>query len=126
MASDFDRDNSIDALLKGARRDSAHANHVEARSGCLDAETLAAWADGGLDADRVGAIEAHVADCSRCQTLAAAFFTPAESAATTVPKVVPFRRNPVLYWVPIAAGTIAATLVIWLGVRDQNALIPQA
>ena len=122
MASDFDRDNSIDALLKGARSDPAQQ---EAGRACLDAETLAAWADGGLDADRVRAIEAHVADCARCQALSAAFFSSDETVATGAPKVVPFRRNRVMYWLPIAVGTIAATLVIWLGVRDKNEVIPQ-
>jgi hypothetical protein len=126
VASDFDRDNSIDALLKGARRDPAPASNVEAGPACLDAETLAAWADGGLDADRVRVIEAHVADCSRCHSLSAAFFSSDQTAAANGPKVVPFRRNRVMYWVPIAAGTIAATLVIWLGVRDQNALTSEA
>ncbi len=129
MASDFDRDNSIDALLKGARRDPAA---LEAGPACLDAESLAAWADGGLDADRVRAVEAHVADCARCQALSAALFATDDTVAAGVsvtpnaPKVVPFRRNRVMYWMPIAAGTIAATLVIWLGVRDQNELESQA
>jgi hypothetical protein len=122
--SDFDRDNSIDALLKGARRESIAQ---EAGPACLDAETLAAWADGALDADRVRAIEAHVADCVRCQTLSAAFFAANEDVPVTAgPKVVPFRRNRIMYWLPIAAGTIAATLVIWLGVRDRNDVMPQA
>ena len=123
MASDFDRDNSIDALLRGARRDPARQ---EAGPACLDAETLAAWADGGLDADRVRAIEAHVADCARCQALSSAFFSSDETVAGGAPKVVPFRRNRVMYWLPIAAGTIAATLVIWIGVREKNEVVSEA
>jgi hypothetical protein len=126
VASDFDRDNSIDALLKGAHRTAAAGIGVGAGPVCLDAETLAAWADGGLDGDRVRAIEAHVADCARCQALSAAFFSSDETVAADAPKVVPFRRNPVVYWLPIAAGTIAASLLIWLGVRDRNEVIPQA
>jgi hypothetical protein len=126
VASDFDRDNSIDALLRGARRDPAAGSGVGAGPACLDAETLAAWADGGLDADRVRAIEAHVVDCARCQALSAAFFSSDETVSAGAPKVVPFRRNRVMYWLPIAVGTIAATLVIWLGARDRTEAIPQA
>jgi hypothetical protein len=126
VASDFDRDNSIDALLQGARRNPAAVSHVETGPACLDAETLAAWAEGGLDADRVRLIETHVADCARCQALSAAFFSSDETVTEGVPKVVRFRRNRVMYWAPIAAGTIAATLVIWIGVRDQDELKSEA
>ena len=38
---------------------------------CLDAETVAAWMDGGLDAAGVAAAEAHASTCERCQALLA-------------------------------------------------------
>ena len=38
---------------------------------CLDAETVAAWLDGGLDAAGVAAAEAHASTCERCQALLA-------------------------------------------------------
>ena len=41
--------------------------HAAGGSACLDAETLGAWADGGLDAAAMAAVEAHVSTCARCQ-----------------------------------------------------------
>ena len=120
MASDFDRDNSVDRLLKGARRDLTTGPAEEAGPACLDAETLAAWADGGLDADQARLVLAHVADCARCQAMSAAFFSADDGAAVSSSKVAAFRSNRVMYWLPIAVGTIAATLVIWLGIRGRN------
>ena len=58
--------------------------------------------------------------------MSAAFFSSDETVAAGPANVVPFRRNQVMYWLPIAAGTIAATLVIWLGVREKNEVMPQA
>jgi hypothetical protein len=37
---------------------------------CLDAETLAAWVDGGLSRNAAAMAEAHVSSCPRCQTIA--------------------------------------------------------
>ena len=39
------------------------------RDACLDAETLGAWTDGGLDPAAMAAAEAHVSNCARCQAL---------------------------------------------------------
>ena len=39
---------------------------------CLDADTLAAWADNALGAAELAAAEAHAADCARCQAMLAA------------------------------------------------------
>ena len=122
MASEFDREKSIHALLEGARRSPASQ---EPGPACLDAEELAAWADGRLDAEAVRAIEAHVADCTRCQAMSAAFFSSDETIASGA-EIVQFRRNPAADWLPIAVGTIAATLVIWIGVGKMNDEKPEA
>src|SRR5512138_325541 len=63
-----DRDATIDRLLAG-RATRRPGNPTDA---CLDAETLAAWADGALDAGALAAAEAHAADCARCQAMLAA------------------------------------------------------
>ncbi|HXT71605.1 MAG TPA: hypothetical protein VN700_17745 [Vicinamibacterales bacterium] len=119
MASEFDRDNSVDHLLKGARRNAGAAH--EAGPACLDAETLAAWSDDGVDADRAREIEMHVASCTRCQEMSAAFFRTEEAAATpaAATTVLPFKRNRLMYWLPIAAG-IAATVVVWLNLPQRE------
>jgi anti-sigma factor RsiW len=40
---------------------------------CIDAETLAAWADGGLSKDEAALVEVHLADCERCTAMLATF-----------------------------------------------------
>jgi hypothetical protein len=121
VATEFDRDDPIDRLLKGARR----GGNPDAGTGeaCLDAETLAAWAEGGLASSQARAVEAHVAECARCQAMTAAF--AAADDAEAAPResrpapVVPIRRMPIKYWLPIA-GTVAASLLVWIGVRDRG------
>ena len=59
MNADHDRDRALDQALKAAlgRRDDAPITPA-----CLDAETLAAWMDGGLDAPSVAMAEAHAVE----------------------------------------------------------------
>jgi hypothetical protein len=77
--------------------------------GCIDAEQLAAWADGGLDTAAARIVETHLASCTACRAMAASF-------ARTVPAaVVPHRGMWPWRWiVPIAATTAAAGLTIWV------------
>jgi hypothetical protein len=77
----------------------------------LDAETVAAWMDGGLDATSLAAAEAHASNCERCQALLAA-----------VAKTLPDRETksifPLWKWwlAPIAATAAAVTL--WMIVPE--------
>jgi hypothetical protein len=77
-------------------------------SSCLDAETLAAWADAALTAKEREAAEAHAADCARCQALLAAM-------VRTAPSTPPAERwwaRPLIGWlVPITA---LIALAIWI------------
>ncbi|HEX5069784.1 MAG TPA: hypothetical protein VFV78_06160 [Vicinamibacterales bacterium] len=106
---------------------------------CLDAETLAAWADGSTYMPGADAIEQHLATCARCQAMLAAFAhadvaEPSLPAASLTPaadrpsSVVPFR--PAWRWVPIAAGAVAASLVVYLAwpkhVTPQSPRLDQA
>jgi hypothetical protein len=106
-----DRDASMDRLLAGALK----ARARESTDGvCLDAETLAAWADEALDGRKRAAAEAHAADCARCQGLLAAMVRttpPAEARARW--------RIPAFGWlIPV---TVAATaLVIWIAVPKRS------
>ena len=104
-----DRDRSIDALL---RRGEGFASHSTDQ--CVDAESLAAWMDGGLSGDARAAVEQHAAGCARCQALLA-------SMARSDPdiEVRPWWRRVSAKWlVPVAA--IATALVVWIFVgREQ-------
>jgi hypothetical protein len=106
-----DRDASLDRLLPGAL--SARAGEA-ADGACLDAETLAAWADEALDPRERASAEAHAADCARCQALLAAMIRTAPPMA----EARSWWRLPALGWlVPL---TVAATaLVIWVAVPNR-------
>ena len=77
---------------------------------CIDAETLAAWADGGLSKDEAALVEVHLADCERCTAMLATF-------ARTVPELPAaeslWTRWHLRWLVPIAtAATVAALWVL--------------
>jgi putative zinc finger protein len=77
---------------------------------CIDAETLAAWADGGLSKDEAALVEVHLADCERCTAMLATF-------ARTVPELPAaeslWARWHLRWLVPIAtAATVAALWVL--------------
>src|SRR5258708_3260556 len=77
---------------------------------CLDAETVAAWADDTLNRQERAAAEAHAAGCARGQALLAAMVrtTPPVAARS-------WWRVSALGWaVPLAAA--AAALIIWINV----------
>ena len=81
---------------------------------CLDAETLAAWADDGLETRERTAVEAHAAGCARCQALLAAMVRtlPPPSAEAT-----PFRMRS--RWWLAAMAPVAAALVVWFAVPER-------
>jgi hypothetical protein len=88
--------------------------------GCVDAEQLAAWADGGLDVSAARIVETHLAACASCQAMAAAF------ARVAPPAAVPPRRAWAWRWiVPIAATAAAAGLAIWV-LAPQSPIEPAA
>jgi hypothetical protein len=81
-----------------------------ATSACIDAETLAAWADGGLDKAHAAAVELHLADCDRCTAMLATF-------ARTLPEAQVvgslWKRWHLRWLVPVAtAATVAALWVL--------------
>jgi hypothetical protein len=93
---------------------------------CPDAEKLSAWADGTLYGADADGIEAHLADCERCQAVLTAFAAtePAvEPAVVTeaaaeeaAPVVVPFTPRPtVASWaIPLVIGAAAASLILYV------------
>jgi Carboxypeptidase regulatory-like domain/Putative zinc-finger len=108
----------MDELLKrGLRGDSGMS-----RGPCLEPEQLAAWADGGLGADEARAVELHLSNCARCQAMAAAFATSDIEAAGVSGNVVPITARRSIRWaLPMAVGTIAASLLVWVATRDGAA-----
>ena len=84
----------------------------------LDAETVAAWMDGGLDATSLAAAEAHASNCERCQALLA-------TVAKTLPE--PQVKGAFALWkwwlAPLAATAAAVTL--WM-VVPQDPMRPES
>ncbi|MEO8258975.1 MAG: hypothetical protein ABI868_16635 [Acidobacteriota bacterium] len=75
---------------------------------CLDAETVAAWADDTLGRDERRAAETHAAGCARCLALVAAMAQTAPPAAQRS-----WWRAPAVGWlVPLTAA--AAALLVWM------------
>ncbi len=107
MSSHSERDRTTDALLRASL---SRLPGGDAPAGCVDAETLAAWSERALPAPDAARIDAHLADCSRCQALLAAFVRtePEAAAAATAPI---WARWPTFKWL-VPAATLAATVVI--------------
>jgi len=105
-----DRDRSIEEML----RRSASRSAGDPSGRCLDAETLAEWIDGDLNAADVSAAEAHVSSCARCQQVVAAIVRTTPSTSIVIPW---WRRG----WaigalVPLTAA--ATALAIWIATPD--------
>ena len=86
----------------------------------LDAETVAAWIDGGLEDRARAAAEAHASNCDRCQALLAtlAQTLPAEEGRDFQAGVTSGARSIWRWWMaPIAAATAAVT--IWMVVPQD-------
>ena len=90
---------------------------------CLDAETLAVWAEGALPSSQATAVEAHVADCARCQELVATFALT-EPDTVAAPAASP-ARAPWKQWLWLPAGVgLAAAAVIFLAVALMQSTMP--
>ena len=100
------KDDPFDRLLERTSRADREGPHES----CLDAETLAAWADGSLTAHERALAETHAADCERCLTVLASI------ARTSPPPVTAQRPSwlSVRWLVPLttAAVAIAAWMVV--------------
>jgi hypothetical protein len=82
---------------------------------CLDGERLAAWSAGTLPRAEAASVEDHLADCARCQAMAAAFVRA--EAVVPAPSAW-WKRWEVRWLVPIAtAATVAA---IWVALPQLD------
>jgi hypothetical protein len=110
-----DRDSFIGRLL--AETLEAHGAPVTEES-CLDAETLAAWADDTLAPRARATAEAHASSCARCQALLAVMIKTAPPAVAE--KSV--WRIPALGWlIPLTAA--AAAILVW-AIVPRRATLP--
>lgn len=85
----------------------------------LDAETVAAWMDGGLDKASLAAAEAHASNCERCQALLATVVKTEPAAALGTRHQAPGTTSIWKWWMaPIAATAAAVTL--WMVVPQEQ------
>jgi hypothetical protein len=119
-----DRDGSVERLLQrslahGAARASDASNASNASNECPDAETLAAWVDGGLDKRAMTLVEAHASECARCQALLAAVGQTAPDPTLPAWQGAWLRGWGLRWLVPLAA-TAAAAVIIWIVVPNGD------
>ena len=121
-----------DRILEQALKHELRAAGTPPAGGCLDAETLGAWTDGGLDPAAMAAAEAHVSNCARCQELLGAFAKSAPGTPGTLgtlgtqgtPGTLGTQGTPGTlsmwkFWLaPLAAGVTAVTL--WMVIPEQQ------
>ncbi len=132
MQSESDRDRTVERLLRQSLKARAA---LASRGPCLEAETLAAWADGALAGDELAAAEVHASDCSRCQAMLAAIardegapdsppplaLDPASFGGRRASGPAPawWRSGSWLGWlVPLTAA--AAALALWIAVPRES------
>jgi len=116
-----DRDDPMNELLKVE----LPARLEPGSPACLDAETLAAWVDGTLSDRELAQVEAHVADCARCQAIAAGVADMASDVTGDRAAGPAGAKHPAagagwpLRWLaPIAAA--AAVALIWIALPDRS------
>lgn len=100
--------------------------------GCSDAETLAAYHEESLAPEAMASLKAHVSECGRCQQIlaqlqatdeipmaAANMVHPQAAATKSAVRTVPPRKPTLWRWIA-PAGALAAGLLVWLTVRENN------
>jgi hypothetical protein len=108
-----------DRLLRDALRPKAPATTSNV---CVDAEALAAWADGTMSGAARTAFEIHAADCARCQALMAAM---ARSEPPPI-EAAWWRRALFSRVMPLAAATAAIVVGVSLAITERRVPAPQA
>jgi hypothetical protein len=107
---------SIERLLRSAQPSTPAPGGI---GSCLDAETLAAWIDGGLKSKQLRQAELHVSSCARCQAAVAATMTSAP-LVTSSEAETPAGSWSLRWFVPLAAGLTAVGL--WFMVPSRSPL----
>ena len=121
------RDPHADPLVAAVAR----AADAVSAAGCPEAEVLALYAERELTSDERRPVEAHVADCGRCQALVAAFVRSAPEANASAEVG---RLAAVPWWagwrlmLPLASAAAVLAVAVWVGrgPADQAALSSQS
>jgi len=109
------RDRALEELL---RRQMPQASAET--DACADPETLAAWAEGGLDAPAMAETELHLSNCARCQAMLAAIVRSEPDAPAAEPWWSHLRAR---WLVPLTAAAAVLWVVVGPGAR-QEAPVP--
>lgn len=128
MSTPDPRDRALEGLLRQRRE--APAAPAES---CPDAETLATWLDGGLDATAAAALESHASTCARCRATMATLVesldeTPAAApdseaiAPGETPRSASAPTGPRRWLLPLTAAA-AATLVWMLAPERETTMV---
>ena len=131
MPSD-DRERGFESAL--ARHLRAGSSASSPSGACSDAETLAAYHERSLAPEQMASLKAHVTDCGRCQQVLAHLEATDEipviaantarqptAAANSSIHVLHGRRPTLWRWVA-PAGALAAALLVWVAVRENNSV----
>jgi len=107
-----DRDAAIEQLLRDQRGlvSPEREGGRMSTTACLDADTLAAWEDHALSAAERAAVEAHAADCARCQMMLAAMAKSAPAPTEAAPSWWTASRR----WLIPLTATAATAAIAWL------------
>jgi len=116
--ADRDRDRLLENALT---RELRAGDLTPASASCLDAETLAAWLDGGLDARSIAMAQAHASNCTRCQAL----LGTAIKTAPAVPTAEAHGARLWRWWLAPLAAT-AAAVTVWVVVPQRPLSAPTA
>src|SRR5260370_14225316 len=121
--------------------ENALASHLRAGSrkgglhrACFDAETLAAYHERSLAPEQMASLKPHVTDCERCRQILAHLQATDEisvteqnvaheaiSAANSGVRILHTRKPTLWRWVA-PAGALAAALLVWVAVRENNSV----
>jgi hypothetical protein len=121
-----DRERSFENAL------ARHLRPEAPRAACPDSETLAAYHERSLAPEQMMSLQAHVSDCARCQEIIALLQATDEipvaapnvaqsqtAGAKSGIRVLPTRKPTLWRWVA-PAGALAAALLVWVAIRENN------
>ena len=118
MDTSRERDQAVERLLRQSLKAPRLSGVTDS---CLDAETVAAWVDGGLSGAALEMAQSHVADCARCQSLVGAMART--NAVVPQPEHERAPRRWLAWLVPLTAA--AAVVALWVAIPREK-IVPAA